>query len=138
VLDGGQNEVFLGGTRLKRFMESVEKVTTTMEQAALISPPSLEVPEGPSLEKEPMKAEKTQQEILSQLATAGAAFLGELGEALKRSSIQPSSEGGEGEDGKRTSLIEIDSHSGKPYIKLPLPKEDTLRKLGELMSSWLG
>src|SRR5208282_4583800 len=27
VLDGGQDEVFLGGTRLKRFMESVEKAS---------------------------------------------------------------------------------------------------------------
>ena len=28
VLDGGQDEVFLGGTRLKRFMESVDQVTS--------------------------------------------------------------------------------------------------------------
>jgi hypothetical protein len=28
VLDGGEREVFLGGSRLKRFMESVENVTT--------------------------------------------------------------------------------------------------------------
>ena len=27
VLDGGPNEVFMGGTRLKKFMESVEKAT---------------------------------------------------------------------------------------------------------------
>ncbi len=28
VLDGGENEVFLGGSRLTRFIESVEKVTS--------------------------------------------------------------------------------------------------------------
>ncbi|MFA6133162.1 MAG: DEAD/DEAH box helicase [Phycisphaerae bacterium] len=30
VLDGGKNEVFLGGTRLKQFMDSVEKATTSI------------------------------------------------------------------------------------------------------------
>jgi superfamily II DNA or RNA helicase len=33
VLDDGQDEVFMGGTRLKRFIESVEKATTTIPQA---------------------------------------------------------------------------------------------------------
>jgi len=32
VLDGGSDEVFLGGTRLKRFMESVEKATSDIPQ----------------------------------------------------------------------------------------------------------
>ena len=30
VLDGGEREVFLGGSRLSRFMETVEKTTTAM------------------------------------------------------------------------------------------------------------
>ena len=34
VLDGGENEVFLGGTRLKRFMETVEKATAAIPAPA--------------------------------------------------------------------------------------------------------
>ena len=32
VLDGGKDEIFLGGTRLKRFMESVETATTAISE----------------------------------------------------------------------------------------------------------
>ena len=50
VLDGGQDEVFMGGTRLKNFMESVEKATGSI-------PPSM--PEqGPT----PPEEEETQEE----------------------------------------------------------------------------
>src|SRR5262249_2195505 len=34
VLDGGEREIFMGGSRLKRFMESVEKATGAIPQAA--------------------------------------------------------------------------------------------------------
>ena len=34
VLDGGEREVFLGGSRLSRFMETVEKTTTAIGQSA--------------------------------------------------------------------------------------------------------
>jgi hypothetical protein len=42
VLDGGEREVFLGGSRLTRFMESVERVT------AGISAPVVEGPAEPA------------------------------------------------------------------------------------------
>src|SRR5262249_38661516 len=35
VLDGGEKEVFLGGSRLKRFMETVQKATTAIPQTEL-------------------------------------------------------------------------------------------------------
>jgi SNF2 family DNA or RNA helicase len=38
VLDGGRDEVFLGGSRLKRFMESVEKVTGSIPEPPPRSP----------------------------------------------------------------------------------------------------
>jgi superfamily II DNA or RNA helicase len=39
ILDGGESEVFLGGGRLKRFMESVEGVTTGIPVPAAEEPP---------------------------------------------------------------------------------------------------
>jgi SNF2 family DNA or RNA helicase len=44
VLDGGQDEVFLGGSRLKRFMESVERATTSIPQVPPPASPSLPQP----------------------------------------------------------------------------------------------
>ena len=44
VLDGGTNEVFLGGSRLKRFMESVEKATQCIPER--MPPAEAEPPEG--------------------------------------------------------------------------------------------
>ena len=38
VFDKGENEVFLGATRLKRFMDSVEKVTEAASQASPVPP----------------------------------------------------------------------------------------------------
>src|SRR5206468_963133 len=35
VLDGGQDQVFMGGSRLKKFMDSVEKATGAIPEAAL-------------------------------------------------------------------------------------------------------
>jgi superfamily II DNA or RNA helicase len=40
VLDGGESEVFLGGSRLKRFMESVENVTTGIPAPVVEEPPA--------------------------------------------------------------------------------------------------
>jgi superfamily II DNA or RNA helicase len=40
VLDGGDNEVFLNGTRLSRFMESVEEATGAMGEAAPLEDPA--------------------------------------------------------------------------------------------------
>jgi len=34
VLDGGEREVFLGGSRLSRFIDTVEKATATRRRAA--------------------------------------------------------------------------------------------------------
>ena len=36
VLDGGEREVFLGGSRLTRFMETVEKTTAAITEPAVV------------------------------------------------------------------------------------------------------
>ena len=130
VLDGGQNEVFLGGTRLNKFMESVEKATGAIPET--VSTPEDPVPdlEVSTLEettpsKEAALTAAAQPEAAwADLAAAGLAFMDKLGQAL----------GVEREQTKRSpqeivsSLIERDS-SGQPYLKLPVPKPDTLKKV---------
>ena len=47
VLDGGENEVFLGGSRMQKFMESVEKVSDATPAAATESATIYEEDEAP-------------------------------------------------------------------------------------------
>ena len=112
VLDGGQDEVFLGGSRLKRFMETVEKVTS--DEPSLMPATDSETvsreraqPEGAEavggLEgiRSDTRAERqgasatpltegkalapaSPQEALGSLVSAGIAFLGKLSEALSK------------------------------------------------------
>jgi len=92
VLDGGQNEIFLGGSRLKRFMESVESVTASIPQAALSEP---QLPSGAitdetagALESEEIEvaeappAASPAHQPFADLVSAGLAFLDKLGEIL--------------------------------------------------------
>ncbi|MGQ9592168.1 MAG: DEAD/DEAH box helicase, partial [Planctomycetota bacterium] len=52
VLDGGQDEVFLGGTRLKRFMESVESVTAAIPKSMPSEPSAGDGRGAPTGERE--------------------------------------------------------------------------------------
>jgi SNF2 family DNA or RNA helicase len=91
VLDGGQNEIFLDGSRLKRFMDSVENVTTSIPQVALgeSEPSSGEiagdvavVPEAEATGKSKALAAPRSEQPFADLVSAGLAFLDKLGEIL--------------------------------------------------------
>jgi hypothetical protein len=60
VLDGGEREVFLGGSRLTRFMETVEKTT-----AAIAEPLVEEHDEPPVAEREVAVAPKAAAAVAS-------------------------------------------------------------------------
>jgi superfamily II DNA or RNA helicase len=130
VLDGGKDEVFLGGTRLKRFMESVDKVTSSIPTPAPTEPE----PRAPS-EPEPTAAAEAgpaaapQQQAWNDVLAAGASLLEKLGQALGT--------GGTGEAGKSAAttpglpegLLSQDERTGQTYVKLPLPDPDVLQKI---------
>lgn len=65
VLDGGESTVFLGGSRLTRFMETVEKTTTAITGPVVADPWATVVQTGLTL--------------LEQLATASRAASSESG-----------------------------------------------------------
>lgn len=137
VLDGGQDEVFLGGTRLKRFMESVESATTDIPAA---SPPS-DVPTT----ADTVDAVESAIETLiatpagsgaggggstgadgnpwSQLITAGKSMLDSLAVALARQDM-PDARG----DSVEKLRVERDPSSGRTYLKLEVPEPDVLGK----------
>jgi superfamily II DNA or RNA helicase len=144
VLDNGQDEVFMGGTRLKRFMESVEKVTGSIPQpmpeepsaAAGMAGPSLAPPEPETVETaEPAKPARPtappQERLWSDVVTAGMSLLERLGQALVAGKTgKPSGAGLSAAGG----LVTRDEQTGQPYLKLPLPEPETMQKIAELLA----
>jgi superfamily II DNA or RNA helicase len=152
VLDGGKSEVFLGGTRLKQFMESVERASETIPAAVPEDEPggngrAGKAPAEPQevlpprqvgaaqpvfarvagsqagqVRQAPALSSKTLADVLS----AGASFLTQLGQALRQS----------GEAGGQESLIGKDASTGRAYLKLPLPEGQAGQMLLTMLQAW--
>lgn len=146
VLDGGDREVFLGGTRLTRFMETVEKASTGIGgpagsgdgqgDGAPVGQPAGDGAAALGRQSgsrgDSGSAALTPQ-ALSNLLVAGAAFLQQLGQSIGQSVAEnKSGAGGLG------SLMDRDAATGQTYLKLPLPGEDAVRPLLELLGNYLG
>jgi len=145
VLDGGQDEVFLGGTRLKRFMESVEKATGAIPQPMPTEPrppadgngkrpgrPRKPEPSQPAAEE---AKPASQEEIWTDVVTAGVSLLDKLTRALAGT--------GGGADETRPAggltlpgaAVTRDAETGQSYLKLPLPEPETLQKLADMFAA---
>lgn len=143
VLDGGKDEVFLGGTRLKRFMESVESATGSISTGAPVQrtiegngegngharPPS-----GERRRHEP-RGERSPEEAWSDVLTAGMSLLEGLSRALGGGGEPSKAQPGSGPPGLPRELVERDPASGRSYLKLPLPEPDVMEKLMGLLGS---
>jgi superfamily II DNA or RNA helicase len=157
VLDGGAKDVFLGGSRLNKFMETVEKATAAIPEAML------EVPEEPrgfegdgapevdrtrrgrkparqEAQAEVPESETGPTESASQPAPAADPWTGllQVGMALlQQFAANPPT--GAGSGGPATSLLSRDERTGETYLKLPVPKpevlDQALRAVGALLDS---
>ncbi len=168
VLDGGQDEVFMGGNRLKKFMETVEKATSSIPQRM----PNAEADgadgraTGGNGEEssEPGRAKRGRagrrgqerlespitptlatptQEPWAELLTAGMSFLEKLGRAMGAGQSpqqgRPSGAAGvPGLPGLPPGLVEQDAATGKPCLKLPLPEPEVMMKLVEVLGGLFG
>lgn len=135
VLDDGQSEVFLGGTRLKRFMESVEKasgsIPPSMPQQTESSPDDNAEEAVPSARASSTASPQPQQPNWSDLLSAGVSLLEKLGQTLGANR--------QGNEGRSpNALIANDETTGQPYLKFPLPDGDTMRKIADLLSVFTG
>lgn len=142
VLDGGSDEVFLGGTRLKRFMQSVEKATSgipqPMPQAA--EPPQVGEPTRRQIARPSTPPEKKHaptvpaaEEVWADLLNTGAALLGQLSQTLGSGG-----DSGQSQPGRLhppQPAVAHDPETGRPYLKLPLPQPETLQKVLQLLSA---
>jgi superfamily II DNA or RNA helicase len=133
VLDGGEKEVFLGGSRLNKFMETVESATAAIPEPlaedtesatpaeAASRPP---VRRGKRAEVEP--EEETPPSPAAAPADPWGALL-QAGMALLQqlTGTAAPAPGGEGQTRPR-SLVTRDEATGETYLKVPLPAPEVL------------
>ncbi len=141
VLDGGNTEVSLGGTRLSRFMEGVEKVsgntgTPVMQEAAPVAEAETMAAKKDALAEQrdadvPVDlAHTATSEALNGLLNAGLNFLTQI------AALVPASPNG-GNGNTTAPLLEIDEKSGRRYLRLPMPDPAVLNKLAEALAGLL-
>jgi superfamily II DNA or RNA helicase len=136
VLDGGQDEVFLGGTRLKRFMESVDKATGSIPQPM---PRHAEAggngdrieEKAPAADGRPEQAEPDQ--VWNDVLSTGLTFLNKLGQTLLGDQGQAGGKGTKRVGGLR---IETDKDTGQQHLRFPMPKKETIQGLVNLLNDF--
>ncbi len=136
VLDGGENEVFLGGSRLNNFMDTGEQPTASISETP---PVQEEKPDTSSRRQTRQKRDERQREAqrasspdqtqaLSGLLEAGVGFLQQLKAAIDSSKAGTES---------KSSLVARDDQTGQHYLKLPMPTPELLDKAMKAVSAFL-
>lgn len=136
VLDKGKDEVFLGGTRLKRFMDSVDKATHAIPEPM---PKQAEAGgDGDELEQKPSIPAKKRlgaepEQAWNDIVSAGLTFLDKLGQTLlgeKDQSRKPSPKAFSG------LKIETDKTTGQSHLRVPIPKKETIQGIVNLLNEF--
>jgi superfamily II DNA or RNA helicase len=152
ALDGGDKEVFLGGTRLKRFMDSVEKATTSIPEAALQEDQdgAAEVTESEAeLESgvpESARSAPASAELLlptadpwAGLLQTGLTLLEQLGRSARGPTTGPRGSTATGA-APGLSFVAHDERTGESYLRFPMPPPEVLDKalhaIGTLIESF--
>ncbi|MGD0137409.1 MAG: DEAD/DEAH box helicase [Tepidisphaeraceae bacterium] len=133
ALDGGEKEVFLGGSRLNRFMETVEKTTVAIPQPAPQDPPPEPDGDGETDGEETDSGERKETptppseaagDPWSGLLQTGLAVLEQLA-AAARPGASPSGRGA----APGVSFIHRDERTGENFFKIPVPGPDVLDRV---------
>jgi hypothetical protein len=136
VLDKGADEVFLGGTRLKRFMDSVDKATSTipepMPSQAKAGGNGDRAEEDVSTKAEERESTGSQQ-AWDDVVSAGLTFLDKIGQTLLGAEGQQDKPGTRGPAGLK---IETDKTTGQQHLKLPMPKKETIQGFVNLLNDF--
>lgn len=133
VLDGGEREVFLGGSRLSRFMEAVEKTTT-----AIASPPGVD---GDRRRRTTRHVENERRPGATITAPAGGAGDGwatlvQTGLAwLEQLAAVSAASKDNSADGLR--FVHRDPQTGEDYLRIPMPSPETLDRTLHTIGSLL-
>ena len=135
VLDGGEGEVFLGGSRLAKFMESVDAVTgkaaeAGSESGTVAGPKAALAHKIPLAAAPPSVTPQSAEALQNPWAPLLDAGL-KLVEALAKAPC------GNDEERSSTALspwVETDAKTGRSYLRLPMPEPQLVQQLGEALS----
>jgi len=125
VLDGTQEEVFMGGTRLKKFMDSVETATGAIPPVAASVPASAVIPEETTIPIAPataVVANDVYTQLFSTVLGLGKSLLENLSQAASVPVGSPRITDGNASPWR----VENDESTGKPILKIPMPSADVL------------
>ncbi|MGH7278004.1 MAG: DEAD/DEAH box helicase [Candidatus Rokuibacteriota bacterium] len=135
VLDGGASDVFLGGSRLKRFIDSVERVTEAIPAAAAEETPAEgagdtaddEAGAGREASEQPATADPW-----AGLLQTGLELLGQL-------SAAPAGPARTGNGGTTSPLFERlrDEQTGQSYLKVRMPEPAVVDRLAGALQALL-
>ena len=142
VLDGGTSEVFLGGSRLKRFMDSVDKVTQSIPAP---------MPAEGKIEDESDQAAEEDQAVERRPALAGDGRAGTLDvqhsaepnwenliaaglTLLKRLAGPAPGAADTVAEAKSRLSIETDAATGARHLRLPVPSGEVLRGIASFLN----
>jgi hypothetical protein len=132
VLDGGENEVFLGGSRLTRFVESVEKVTSQIPAAAVEETAAASQESAAEAAADDAGDGKDGGDVttapvdpLSGLLQTGLTLLEQLAATLGSRPAEP--------DGGRRPLFATgrDERTGERYLTLRMPPPEVVGRVAE-------
>ena len=119
VLDGGEKDIMFGGTRLTKFMQTVEETTksipTVTDNESMIT----------ASRERRRPEEATAADPWSGLVQTGLAFLQNLTAASQAS------------NGKANPLVSRDEKTGEQYVKVPMPSPEQLQQLMTALSALL-
>jgi len=162
VLDGGETDVFLQGTRLSQFMKSVEQVAGAMGEAEAEADTAAESPAVPSAVtlRASVDLSQVEDDASETVTTPATAETGKAGEPLAEVPAPPAaptdpwaaileagaallqglaaSRGAGGvANGIAPSMIERDPVTGQVSIRVPLPEPAVLQRLAKAFEPWL-
>jgi SNF2 family DNA or RNA helicase len=120
ILDGGEREVFLGGSRLNRFMESVEKATATMSEPL--------VEEARPVAPAEASAEDDDAETVATAETTGATGDNPLADLL-RTGLQLFEQ-------FRAATVS-DERTGERYLKIKMPEPEVVGRVTQSLQALL-
>lgn len=133
VLDGGTSEVFMHGSRLSKFMESVERATQAGAAAPVQEEEAEDTPEAACPSEAPATeplAESVTPVVEPAPATPANPWAPLLEVGLQ---VLGGLTGGAG----TSPLLETDPHSGRAYLKIPVPEPATVQRLADALRDLL-
>jgi superfamily II DNA or RNA helicase len=136
VLDGGEREVFLGGSRLTRFMETVEQTTAAITEPAVVPRKEGKTAGADVEERMEVRVGAARAPAPAPLSADPWAGLLQTGltllEQLAVASRTPPDARPEG-----LSFVQRDPRTGQDYLRIPVPSADVLDRALQAIGAML-